>query len=388
MKIQSSAVGMHATHTLTRQEQVSSASIIQTREQAAKLELSSEGTDLAEQLKEEQKRIQEETVKEQKERQAKNLAKHLEQSKKAAQKGKVPEVSDQYKMKLEMLKRMFEALGKAGKGKSGASQELMQLKKEYNSRYSAFSAVTGNSVTLRNAGDVLDLSSSGSVGGTKWVKTTVSSAFVAETEHTAFQANGIVKTADGRELNFGVTMEMSRAFAARYDKITQEDYIMTDPLVINLDTNVASVSDQKFLFDIDSDGKEESISFAGKGSGFLALDKNKDGKINDGSELFGTRSGDGFKDLAAYDEDGNGWIDENDSVWKDLKVWTKDENGRDQLMDLRQANVGAIYLGSADTEFSLNRMEDNHTNGIIRKTGIYLKETGEAGTIQHVDLTL
>ena len=127
---------------------------------------------------------------------------------------------------------------------------------------------------------------------------------------------------------------------------------------------------------------------AGRSSGFLALDKNKDGKINDGSELFGTRSGDGFKDLASYDEDGNGWIDENDSIWKDLKVWTKDENGRDYLMDLREANVGAIYLGSAQTEFSLNRMADNQTDGIIRRTGVYLKETGEAGTIQHVDLTL
>lgn len=384
MKIESSAVGMHATHSLARQEQVSAASIVQTQEQAAKLELSQEGTDLAQQLKEEKERIQEETAKEQKERQARSLARHLEQSRRARKNGGVPEVSDQYKMKLEMLKKMFEAMGNVQKGKSGASTELMQLKKEYNSRYSA------SSVSLMRGGSVVDLSGStgGSGGGTKWVKTTVTSAFVAETEHTAFQASGIVKTADGRELNFGVTVEMSRAFAARYDKITQEDYIVTDPLVINLDTNVASVSDQKFLFDIDSDGKEESISFAGGGSGFLALDKNKDGRINDGSELFGTRSGDGFRDLAAYDEDGNGWIDENDSVFQDLRVWTKDENGKDILMDLRQANVGAIYLGSAETEFSLNRAEDNHTNGIIRRTGVYLKETGEVGTIQHVDLTL
>ncbi|MCI9151240.1 MAG: hypothetical protein HFI42_12235 [Lachnospiraceae bacterium] len=385
MKIESSAVGMHAAHSLTRQEQVSSAFIVQTQEQAAKLELSKEGTDLARQLKDEEERIQEETAKEQKERQARSLARHLQQSGRTRKNGGVPEVSDQYKMKLEMLKKMFEAMGNVQKGKSNASAELMQLKKAYNSRYSA-----GSTVSWMRGGSVIDVSggAGASGGGTKWVKTTVSSAFVAETEHTAFQANGVVKTADGRELNFGVTVEMSRAFAARYDKITQEDYIVTDPLVINLNTNVASVSDQKFLFDIDSDGKEESISFAGKGSGFLALDKNKDGRINDGSELFGTRSGDGFRDLAAYDEDGNGWIDENDSIFKDLKVWTKDENGKDILMDLRQANVGAIYLGSTETEFSLNRAEDNHTDGIIRRTGLYLKETGEVGTIQHVDLTL
>ena len=57
MKIESSAVGMHAAHSLTRQEQVSSASIVQTQEQAAKLELSKEGTDLARQLKDEEERI-------------------------------------------------------------------------------------------------------------------------------------------------------------------------------------------------------------------------------------------------------------------------------------------------------------------------------------------
>ena len=167
-----------------------------------------------------------------------------------------------------------------------------------------------------------------------------------------------------------------------------KEYIKTDPLMINLDTNVGHVSDQKFFFDLDADGKNEEISFAGKGSGFLALDKNGDGKINDGSELFGTKSGDGFKDLATYDEDGNGWIDENDSIFSKLKVWTKDENGQDRLVDLKKADVGAIYLKNADTQYSLKDNQHN-LNAEIKKTGIYLKEsTGEVGTINHVDLAV
>ena len=175
---------------------------------------------------------------------------------------------------------------------------------------------------------------------------------------------------------------------SRFDTLEVQNYVMTDPLMINLDTNVVSVSDQKFLFDLDSDGKKEEISFADSGSGFLALDKNGDGVINDGSELFGTSSGDGFKDLAAYDEDGNGWIDENDGIFKRLKVWTKDEDGKDRLMDLKAADVGAIYLGAARTEFQL-KDDANRTNGAVRKTGIYLKEsTGQAGTLNHVDLAL
>ena len=175
---------------------------------------------------------------------------------------------------------------------------------------------------------------------------------------------------------------------AQYQSVSEEEYIVTDPLVINLDTDSATVTNQKFLFDIDCDGTDDEISFAGEGSGFLALDRNGDGKVNDGNELFGTKSGDGFKDLSKYDKDKNGWIDENDDVFSRLKVWTKDDNGNDKLIDLKKAGIGALYLGSAGTEFSLNSEAGNKTNGIIRKTGIYLKESGEIGTIQHVDLTL
>ena len=175
---------------------------------------------------------------------------------------------------------------------------------------------------------------------------------------------------------------------SKIDSLTVEEYIKTDPLIINLDSNIATVSDQKFLFDLDSDGKSEEISFAGKGSGFLALDKNGDGKINDGSELFGTGSGDGFADLAKYDRDVNGWIDENDDIFDKLRVWTKDEKGRDVLIDLKRADVGAIYLGNANTQFSL-KDDENKLNGEIKKTGIYLKEsTGSVGTLNHVDLAI
>ena len=120
----------------------------------------------------------------------------------------------------------------------------------------------------------------------------------------------------------------------------------------------------------------------------MALDKNNDGKINDGTELFGTKSGDGFKDLAEYDEDKNGWIDENDSIFSKLKVWTKDEDGNDRLLNLKEADVGAIYLNNIDTQFSFKN-DAGDDNGVLRKTGIYLKEsTGAAGTVAHVDLAL
>lgn len=225
-------------------------------------------------------------------------------------------------------------------------------------------------------------------GGTLFQKVTVESGVKTEYEDTTFASFGQVRTADGRSINFNIEFSMSRAFTEKFNSISVEEMIVCDPLIINLNDNNVSVTDQKYRFDLDADGKEEEISFAGKGSGFLALDKNHDGRINDGTELFGTKSGDGFGDLAAYDEDGNGWIDENDSVYNDLKVWMKDDEGNDRLVSIKKADVGAIYLGSAETQFNLNN-EENKTNGVLRKTGVFLHESdGRVGTVSHVDLTL
>lgn len=216
--------------------------------------------------------------------------------------------------------------------------------------------------------------------------TTTESYYFEESEQTTFETTGIVRTADGREIEFNLSLEMSRSFASYYESTYQEKAVaFCDPLVINLDGNIAGLEDQKFYFDLDADGVEEYISKLGKGSGYLSLDKNSDGIINDGNELFGTKSGDGFEDLTIYDEDGNGWIDENDAIWDQLKIWTTDENGEDILYTLKEAGVGAICLQRASTNFT-HADQNNDVKGAIRSTGIFLYENGNVGTVQHLDL--
>ncbi|MGN0401267.1 MAG: hypothetical protein ACI4HQ_03255 [Acetatifactor sp.] len=207
-----------------------------------------------------------------------------------------------------------------------------------------------------------------------------------ETEQTQFSTVGTVRTTDGRELRFNVNVAMSRTFQQTYrEDLELASFSMCDPLVINLDTDVAELKDQTFYFDIDADGEPDEISQLGSGSGYLALDNNGDGRINDGSELFGTASGNGFADLAEYDEDGNGWIDENDSVWQKLKIWVKDADGNDVLYRLADKGVGAICLQNAGTEFT-QKGSAGQTMGAIRRTGIFLYENGNVGTLQHLDV--
>lgn len=225
------------------------------------------------------------------------------------------------------------------------------------------------------------------VGKAVWNQVTDTWYSMEEKETTTFASTGTAITSDGRKLDFDVSFTMSRSFAEEYatSDFMQYEQVLTDPLVINLDSNPTSLSGQHFYFDLDCDGKKEEISSLGAGSGFLAYDKNNDGIINDGSELFGTRSGNGFYDLTAYDADGNGWIDEADAIYEHLKVWYKDENGNDKLISLKEADVGAIYLGSEKTQFSLTGSQ-NELNGMVRSTGIFLRESGGSGTISQIDL--
>ena len=209
-----------------------------------------------------------------------------------------------------------------------------------------------------------------------------------ESEKMSFEAAGVVKTSDGKEIKLDIKLNMSREFyESQSVHIRAGDALRKDPLVINFDAPAARLTDSKFSFDIDCDGSPDQISKLGTGSGFLSLDLNGDGRINDGSELFGPKSGDGFADLSLYDGDGNGWIDENDEVFDKLRIWTKDQKGNDVLFALGQKGIGAICLSNAASPFSL-KGAGNIENGVIQKTGIFLREDGMAGTIQHVDLVV
>lgn len=302
--------------------------------------------------------------------------------------------------------------------RSSASEQTLSTIREYTVRYIFDLLFPSRNSTLRdwmqengwNAGNSVDnaRTNSGSTQGTAVpasdafypvaarmkVLNYVGETYNVEQEDTSFSTVGTVRTKDGREINFNVNVNMSRRCEEYYrEELNVAQFALYDPLVINLNTDVTELSDQTFYFDLDADGEEEEISML-KGSGYLALDKNGDGVINDGSELFGTKNGDGFADLARYDEDGNGWIDENDSIWSKLKIWCKDENGNDVLYKLSDQGVGAICLENVSTDFTMQgdrkaqdgTMNANATNAVIRKTGIFLYENGNVGTVQHVDM--
>ncbi|MDD3327466.1 MAG: hypothetical protein PHW25_10330 [Zoogloea sp.] len=205
-------------------------------------------------------------------------------------------------------------------------------------------------------------------------------------EAASFEAAGRVRTADGRELSFSLSLSMERYESeTRSFRLQAGSAPAKDPLVVNFAADAASLRSQRFSFDLLGNGQEVDMPLLGEGSGFLVLDALDGGRVESGKQLFGPASGDGFADLAAYDSDANGWIDEADPVFGRLGVWTPDATGGGAVRSLAAAGVGALGLDRVATPFAL---KDGAELGAVRSSGVYLREAGGAGTLQQVDVVV
>lgn len=270
---------------------------------------------------------------------------------------------------------------------SGASSSKENFSSNESSKSSIVSDVTSSAIKNKD-GIVKDLSAALLKSISERTKrrdsVEISSTYI-EAEALNFKTTAYVKTND-KEIALELNVSLSRSFVEQTKISFGDTKALQDPLILNLDGSFPSLSSKTFAFDIDSDGKEDQISMLGGGSVFLALDKNNNGTIDDGRELFGAASGNGFEELRAYDDDKNGWIDENDKIFNKLRVWKKSE-GKDELVALGQVGIGAIFLGDISTPFELKTLS-NEQLGVMRKSGFFLFESGKAGVISQIDLAI
>jgi len=200
-----------------------------------------------------------------------------------------------------------------------------------------------------------------------------------ESQRLDVSMHGFIYTSN-RRIDLNIDISMSYSFVSNHEIIRQQFY---DPLVLNFDGELPDLESTNFSFDIDANGESDQISMLKKGSGFLALDKNNNNKIDDGLELFGTLNGDGFADLRRYDSDSNGWIDESDPIFDSLRIWQKNRD-EDRLIAIGEVGIGAIYLGNTDGRIDI-KDEKNNTLGRIRSTGLFLNEDGSSGVVSQID---
>jgi len=119
-------------------------------------------------------------------------------------------------------------------------------------------------------------------------------------------------------------------------------------------------------FDLFATGKAVNTGWASSSDGLLALDRNHDGKINDGSELFGSsttlangeKASDGYVALRELDSNGDGSISKDDAEWANLKVWVdKNSDGISQdgeMQTLDSLNITKLNLAAETTTIKDN----------------------------------
>lgn len=150
------------------------------------------------------------------------------------------------------------------------------------------------------------------------------------------------------------------------------------PILVDLDRDLFHLTGlgDPVLFDIDADGELEVLSWTAAGNldAFLWLDRNGNGTVDSGAELFGnytplidgTTAENGYIALAEFDltamgGNDNGWIDSGDVIYPDLRLWVDyDHNGfsePEEILTLAEAGVtrvGLLYLTT--------RFHDPHGN--------------------------
>jgi hypothetical protein len=167
-----------------------------------------------------------------------------------------------------------------------------------------------------------------------------------------------------------------------------------DPLIIDLDGDGIETTNVKdgAYFDHDGNGFAEQTGWAASDDGLLVMDRNNDGMINDGKELFGDqtilsngqRASNGFQALSELDSNADGKIDSNDTAFANLKIWQDiDGDGystSDELKTLDEVGIKSINLTSTP-----NTVTDPEGNTQTR-TGSFEKTDGTSGTIGEYNL--
>jgi len=155
-----------------------------------------------------------------------------------------------------------------------------------------------------------------------------------------------------------------------------------DPLILDLDGNGIDITSLRdgAVFDLDGNGTATQAAWVTGNDALLALDKNKNGKIDDGRELFGEQNGatDGFAELATYDDNNDGTIDAQDKVFSSLILLHADGS----QSSLQDEGISSIRLSA------ITPLSQRLVGGTLAAEGQFERDDGSIGKVGEVLLDM
>ncbi|WHU01956.1 cadherin domain-containing protein [Sphingomonas sp. NIBR02145] len=164
------------------------------------------------------------------------------------------------------------------------------------------------------------------------------------------------------------------------------------PIVLDLDGDgieLVSAPDSPIYFDMDLDGIGDQTGWVGSDDGFLALDRNGNGIIDDASEISFASDAEGamsdLEGLRAFDSNANGFLDAGDARFGEFRVWRDaNQDGISQASELLTlAQLGIVQM---NLSLDLTGAEPGEVENTIYGTTQYLRADGTTGTVGDVFL--
>jgi hypothetical protein len=164
------------------------------------------------------------------------------------------------------------------------------------------------------------------------------------------------------------------------------------PLVLDLNGDGVTstfISETSTYFDLDNDGVRQRTGWVQGEDGILVFDKNRDGKVNNGTELFGnhtllkngTKAANGFEALREYDENKDGIIDAKDNIYNTLSLW-QDSNS-DGVTDTGELHT-LTELGVKSINLDYIQTTDYEEQNRIFQTSSFTTTAGDTQSINDV----
>ncbi len=208
-------------------------------------------------------------------------------------------------------------------------------------------------------------------GNTNNVGNTPNSLSIQQNNQTSFQFQFQM------EFRFEISMEIQIGVQQLEQK--------QDPIVFDLDGDGIELTDVKngVRFDITGSGKPVQTSWVRGGDALLAWDRNGNGKIDNGLELFGDQwgSANGFEELRKLDTNNDGFIGPEDVKFKELVLWRDNGDGissQDELFSLSQLGIERIALNYKNTNITADG------NNTITQKSFFIRKDNTVGRLADV----
>lgn len=202
-----------------------------------------------------------------------------------------------------------------------------------------------------------------------------------------YQMQGIFEFDDQEvSLNYNFSLSSERQ---SYSKVEMSVEALKDPIIVQFGSQGLGEINGQRIFDINQDSRLDSLPVFSGDVGYLVHDTNDNMIADNGSELFGPKTGQGFTELAQLDSNKNGFIDAGDEQFEKLYLWqpSSEENQEEQWLSLKEANIKAISLSKIDTPFDFYD-QNGEVQARLRQSSFAISEDGAGRGVHQVDVRI